>query len=87
MKSLPAIKIGKYSFEASAELDRDHVLMVMVKSGEESISRRLVHQGKHDHGEKQFEKDVSEFATVLANELAGKLRSKELAASFVKGKA
>jgi hypothetical protein len=82
MKILPTIIIGTYAVEASAQHSDGSVLDVTVRSGEESITRKLNHQGTHDHSEQQFEKDVNDFAAKLAVELAARMRSSELARKF-----
>jgi hypothetical protein len=84
MKTLPAITIGNRTFEASAEHDQRSVVAVTVKCGEDSITRKLNHQGTYDHTPEQFEKDVNDFAARLAGELASSIRSCELAENFTK---
>lgn len=85
MKHLPEIKVGAHTYAAFAERDRDNVLKITVICGEDRLSGMLAHQGSYTHSEEQFEKDVNDFARRLAEELAGRLRSEELARKFAAG--
>lgn len=82
MRSLPEIEVGGYILNATAEHAGGAIVEVTVKCGDDSITRKLNHQGSHDHSEAQFEKDVNDFAGRLALELAAKMRSTELARNF-----
>lgn len=85
MKNLPLIKCGQYEVAASAEHAGDGAIDITVRCLGKELTRRLNHQGSHDHSEDQFQKDVNDFAARLAEELAGKIRSMELAGRFTKG--
>jgi membrane-bound ClpP family serine protease len=82
MKTISPITIGSYSFDVSVEHFAGNVLEVTVKRGTDSMTRKLVHQAAHDYAEAAFENDVIQFATKRATELAGKIRSTELAKKF-----
>jgi|HubBroStandDraft_6_1064221.scaffolds.fasta_scaffold220552_3 hypothetical protein len=85
MKKLRPITIGKYTFEVSAEHIQDEIIQVTVTCGKDSIARNNNHQGTHDHTDEQFDKDIDDFVMKIATELAGKIRSRELAQKFTKG--
>jgi hypothetical protein len=88
VKTLAPIIVGKYTFQATAEHVGDAVVAVTVKlpyrDRPASLTRKMNHQGTHNHTVEQFEKDVNDFAARLAAELAGRIRSSELAANFAK---
>lgn len=84
MKHLPSITIGKYEIEAFAEHVGGGVTEVTVQRGDLFLTGRTSHQGRHDHTPEQFESGIRDFAAGLAFELAGKIRSEELAANFAK---
>jgi hypothetical protein len=87
MKNLPNIARGDRDFEIEvAHIAATEVtIRVVVRCGEYSLTGHLTHQGTHDYTEEQFERDVNAFAQRLVDELAGKIRSRELAARFVQG--
>jgi len=86
MRHLAPFKVGQYEFKAYAEHVGGGVTEVTVccDDRELCLCGRVAHQGKHDHTPEQFEKDITHFAHRLAEELAGTLRSQELAANFAK---
>ena len=84
MKTLQPMSVGDKVFTVTAnQPDPDgSVLEVTVRHGKHSLCRKMNHQGKHDHSEEQYERDVNQFATYLAHELAGRLRGAELGKKF-----
>jgi hypothetical protein len=84
MRHLSSITVGQYIIEAHAEHVGGGVTEVTVHSGDLFLTGRTTHQGKHDHTPEQFEKGIMDFATRLAEELAGTIHSEELAANFAK---
>jgi hypothetical protein len=87
MKTLPSITRGKYDFEVDvAHIAATEVIIrVTIKCGDDTLSGHMNHRGSHDYSEEQFAKDVNNFAQRLVDELAGTIRSRELAAKFVQG--
>lgn len=85
MKQLEPVTIGKNAFAISTEHSGGTALRITAKCGEDELSGMMSCQGRHDHSEEQFEKDVNDFAARLATELAGKIRSRELARKFSQG--
>jgi hypothetical protein len=85
MRHLPLVTVGTYQIEAQAESIGGGVIEVTVRSADKFLIGRVAHQGKHDHTPEQFEKDINDFAARLAKELAGRIRSEELATNFAKG--
>lgn len=82
MKTLAPVIVGTYTFRVGVEHAGGSQIKVTVTCDTMHLTGTLNHQGKHDHPESQFEKDVNDFALRLATELAGTLRSTELAKKF-----
>jgi len=80
--TLENIQIGKYTFTAAVIDVQGSVLTVEVACGADRLARKMNHMGTHDHSVEQFDKDVIIWANVLAKELAGTLRSRELADKY-----
>ena len=80
MKQLTPITIGGYTINVTIKPERNDnasILFTATCNGMTAKSR-LDPQGKADHSEDQFQKDIQERANLLAEELAGKLRAKDL---------
>lgn len=83
MRNLQPITVGKYQLSITTEHVGGHVVAVTVGYGDEyHLTGRMADQGAHDRTEEQFAADVQEFAQRLATELAGRIRSVELAKKF-----
>ena len=82
MKTLDPITVGNYKLEVFADHVGGAVVEVTVNCDGHSLARRMNHQGSHDHTEAQFFGDIEDFAKRLAGELAGKIRSAELASKL-----
>lgn len=86
MKKLPQVTVGAYVFDCTAEVVDDGIVFVTARScadPKDAIGRKMNHMGPHDHPAEQFEIDVLRFAAKIAAELAGKMRSRDLAKAYV----
>lgn len=84
MKTLPPITVGDYTVEISVKEDGPHGLRFYGKCGEIELQATMNPSGPHDHPEEQFEKDIDDRALLLAKEIAGKCRARDLRAKFLK---
>jgi hypothetical protein len=83
MKQLSPITVGAYTFTASAKAEgNEGVVSITVTCGADAMTRKMNHAGAHDATPEQFEKDVIRAAEKIATELAGRIRSRELARNF-----
>lgn len=83
MKTFPAFSIGNYQMTATADTRGDGVIVVTVTCGNDSHALPMFHDGPFDYGADSFAADVRALIQRVATELAGKIRSRELAKTFV----